>query len=321
MRTRVLWENANWQTNLERTSPLSQRMAESTGPNPITHFFSVDVEEYFQVSAFERHVARESWTTYPDRLLGSMDWILDALGRRSMSGTFFTLGWIAQHRPGIVRRIADAGHEVASHGFWHRRVTTMTPDEFREDVRTSKDLLEQLSGKRVLGFRAPTFSIVPGHEWALEILAEEGYIYDSSLFPVARSGYGYPNITPAPHRFMLPNGETILELPMTMARVLGAGIPASGGGWFRQFPYAITHLAFAQRSRAGVPAMFYIHPWEIDPSQPRMQVSWLTRMRHYRGLDSTRDRLNRLLDEFNFTSVEREIEHLLALSSPAGAVV
>lgn len=268
-----------------------------------THFFTVDVEEYFQVSAFEPYAPRDRWPSFEPRLDQSMDWLLETLARAGVTGTFFTLGWVARNRPGIVKRIAAAGHEVASHGFWHRRITTLSPAEFRQDLRDAKDALEQESGQPVRGFRAPSFSIVPGGEWALEILAEEGHTYDSSLFPFGRKGYGYPGVMLDPHTLVLPNGSSIYEFPMTMAHMLGRKVPASGGGWFRQFPYGITRLAFAQHSEAKMPGMFYIHPWEVDPNQPRLKTNLVTRLRHYRGLGVTRERIERLLREFRFTSI------------------
>lgn len=286
---------------------------------PVEHYFTVDVEEYFHVNAFEPYVARDRWGGYPSRLEPQLDFLLDLLARHSAHGTFFTLGWVARHHPALVRRIAEAGHEVASHGYWHERVTTVTPDAFREDVRQSKDILESVAGTRVLGYRAPSFSIVPGREWALQVLSEEGFVYDSSLFPMRRRGYGYPDAPEIPHHFALRNGGSILELPMTMAHAGSLRIPAAGGGWFRQFPYALTRRAFAQRSAERMPGVFYIHPWEVDPDQPRIECSMITRLRHYRGIPRTRERLERLLGEFRFTSIARAIHGHVLLGSPGGS--
>jgi polysaccharide deacetylase family protein (PEP-CTERM system associated) len=291
---------------------------ENTAAQPVEHYFTVDVEEYFHVSAFERYVSRDDWNTLPSRLEPQLDYLLDLLARHSGHGTFFTLGWVADRYPALVRRISDAGHEVASHSYWHRRITTITPADFRDDLKTSKSSLEQATGRRVLGFRAPTFSIVPGREWALEILHEEGFTYDSSLFPVRRRGYGYPDSPLIPHHFGLRRGGSIIEIPMTMARIGRLRIPASGGGWFRQFPYAVTRLAFQQRSEERIPAVFYIHPWEVDPDQPRVNCPPITRLRHYRGIEKTRDRLERLFGEFRFTSIARGLQ-LSGASSATGA--
>src|SRR5687768_12225022 len=271
------------------------------------HIFSVDLEEYFQVNAFEGTVTRPSWESYPSRVERSTDLLLDLLSRRSATATFFSLGWIAERHPSLVRKIADAGHEIASHGWWHRSVTTLTREEFRTDLRDSRAILEDTAGQTVRGFRAPTYSIVPGIEWALDVLLEEGFTYDSSLFPIRRSGYGYPGVHPFPHHIVRPGG-TLLELPPATTVFAGVRLPAAGGGYFRQFPYALTRRAMLEHGRHRSPGMFYIHPWEVDPGQPRMPVSWLTRIRHYRGLAQTLPRLERLLTEFRFASVARWLE-------------
>src|SRR3982751_5378853 len=182
------------------------------------HFFTVDVEEYFQVKALEAVVSRDQWLTHPSRVAGSVDLLLAALARSGVSGTFFILGWLAKYRPQVVRSIAAAGHEIASHGFAHERVTSMTPRAFREDVRSSKKALEDLTGRVVLGYRAPSFSIIPGYEWAFDVLIEEGYRYDSSLFPIRRRGYGYPAAQSATHVLQRPSGE-LVEFPLTTTRI------------------------------------------------------------------------------------------------------
>ncbi len=266
------------------------------------HFFSVDVEEYFQVSAFEGVVSRADWTTLPSRVGECVERMLTLMERHRATGTFFTLGWIAERYPALVRRIADAGHEVASHGWSHRRVSTLTPDQFRDEVRSSKEVLEDVTGQPVLGFRAPSFSILPGGEWAFDILVEEGYAYDSSLFPIHRPGYGYPDAPRFPHVLDRTAGP-LLEFPMTTTVMGGMRIPASGGGYFRHFPYSITRRAFREHTEAGIPAMFYIHPWEMDVGQPRLRAPLLTRVRHYAGIGRTEGRLDRLLSEFRFTSI------------------
>lgn len=269
---------------------------------PVPHFFSVDVEDYFQVNAFEGTVARSQWDSYPSRVERNMDRLLELLNRKQVLGTFFTLGWVASKFPGLVRQVAAAGHEIASHGFWHRKVTELTPEEFREEVRTSRALLEDVSGQRVHGFRAPSFSIVPGKEWAFDVLLEEGYGYDSSLFPIRRPGYGYPGAERAPHLIRRPSG-TLLELPLATWNVAGLQVPAAGGGYFRQFPYGLFQRTFRELTSKGITGMFYVHPWEIDPDQPRLPVSLMARVRHYTGLHRTMPRLERLLSEFRFTSV------------------
>ena len=270
----------------------------------MTHIFSVDLEEYFQVHAFESSIPRDDWNRLPSRVEANADILLELLSRHDTLATFFTLGWIADRHPSLVRRIADQGHEIASHGWWHRRVTRCTEIEFRSEVVDSRAILEDVSGRRVYGHRAPSFSIIRGTEWAFDVLIEAGYTYDSSIFPVRRGDYGYPGASLDAERIERPAGA-ILELPLTTTRLAGLRLPAAGGGYFRQLPYALTRRAFAEQSRRDRPGMFYVHPWEVDPDQPRLAVPWLARLRHYRGLRRTLPRLERLLSEFRFTSVER----------------
>ncbi|MGH7703638.1 MAG: XrtA system polysaccharide deacetylase [Gemmatimonadales bacterium] len=276
-------------------------MANATSP----HIFSVDVEEHFQVSAFEPWIQRSEWDAQPSRVERNVGILLDLLAEHGTLATFFTLGWVARKYPDLVRRIAEAGHEVASHSWWHRRVTQLTPERFREEVSTSKAVLEDVTGQPVVGFRAPSFSIVAGTEWAFDVLLEEGYRYDSSLFPVRRPGYGYSSAPGVPHMIHRAAGA-LLEIPMTTFLWCGLRLPAAGGGYFRQLPYWWTRRAFVEHTERGLTGMFYIHPWEVDPDQPRVVVPPLTRVRHYRGLDRTLPRLRRLLEEFRFTSVARK---------------
>ena len=270
----------------------------------IEHVFTVDVEDYFQVYAFEGVVDRSQWDHFSTRVVRNTEVILELLDRHSVSGTFFTLGWVAKKHPELVRRIADAGHEIASHGWWHRKVTSLTRDEFREDCYSSRAILEQVSGQAVQGYRAPSFSIIPGLEWAFDVLLETGYRYDSSLFPIRRMNYGYPKTPPIPHLIPREAGD-LIEFPLAMTRIGKRQIPAAGGGYFRQFPYVVTRRGFRQYTQANISGVFYIHPWEVDPEQPRLPVSWLTQVRHYRNLHRTLPRLDRLLSEFRFTSIAR----------------
>lgn len=267
-----------------------------------SHFFTVDVEEYFQVKALESAVSRDQWLSCPSRLARSIDALLHKLDRHSVRGTFFVLGWIAEHRPEVVLAISDAGHEIASHGFWHERVTALDPDAFREDVRSSKQILEDLTGAEVVGYRAPSFSIIPGWEWAFDVLLEEGYRYDSSLFPIRRRGYGYPDSPRIPHVIQRQAGR-LAEFPLATTNFFRYPVPAAGGGYLRQFPLAIIRRAFREASEQGEPATFYIHPWEIDPGQPRLPVSALNRLRHYRGLADAMERIDLILEEFSFTTI------------------
>lgn len=281
------------------------------------HHFTVDVEEYFHVSAFERHVPRASWEGRERRLARTMPWLLDQLAGAGARGTFFVLGVVGRSDPEVVRAIAAAGHEIASHGWDHRRVTELDPPAFRAQVRDSRALLEDLAGTGVNGYRAPSFSIVPGREWALEILVEEGYRYDSSLYPVRRPGYGYPGGARGMHTIPTPAGE-IVELPPATLRLGGANFPAGGGGTFRQLPLAFTRAALRDCAGRGEPGTFYIHPWELDPDQPRIPgLPRLTRIRHYRGLDRARGRIDALLREFRFRSIaESLLPGALVMGSP-----
>jgi polysaccharide deacetylase family protein (PEP-CTERM system associated) len=284
------------------SAPLDTPLLPSMHPNTTSHFFTVDVEEYFQVRALESAVSREEWISRPSRLAGSIDDLLQRLDRYGARGTFFVLGWIAEHRPEIVHAIAAAGHEIASHGFWHERVTALDRDAFREDVRSSKQTLEDLIGIEIVGYRAPSFSIIPGWEWAFDVLIEEGYRYDSSLFPIRRRGYGYPNSPRIAHVIQRAGGR-LAEFPLATTSILRYPIPAAGGGYLRQFPLAIIRRAFREATERDEPATFYIHPWEIDPDQPRLPVSALNRLRHYRGLAGTLGRIDDLLEEFSFDAI------------------
>ena len=266
------------------------------------HHFTVDVEEWFQVSAFEGWLDRASWSDFESRIAYGLDPLLDLLARAGAKATFFVLGWIAERHPARVREIASAGHEIASHGWAHRRITDQEPEEFRTRVRRAKRTLEDVTGRAVIGFRAPSFSIVPGREWALDVLIEEGHRYDSSLFPVWRRGYGYADVQRDPHWIARPAGR-IVELPPATLRISGLNLPAAGGAYFRLLPYALVRRALVAAERRSVSATFYIHPWELDDSQPRLTVPLSTRLRHYGRLSTTRVRLSRLLDEFRFSSI------------------
>ena len=279
------------------------------------HCFTVDVEEHYQVSAFEGVISRADWPRQESRVERNVDRLLAMLDRHRTIGTFFVLGCVADRHPELVRRIASAGHEIASHGQDHRRVTHQTPDEFRESVRRSKAVLEEISGAPVLGFRAPSFSIVPGKEWAFDILLEEGYRYDSSIFPIRRSAaYGYPAAPRDPYTIEREAGS-LLEFPLTTLRRAGWNVPASGGAYFRIFPYALMRAALLDCASRGTPGVFYVHPWEIDPRQPRIPAPVTSRLRHYWGLDRTLGRMDRMLTEFRFGPIAEHVEALAAVSS------
>ena len=276
----------------------------------VAHHFTIDVEEYFQVAAFDPYIARSTWKDFESRVARQMAVLLTLLARRNVRATCFVVGWVAERQPELIRTIARAGHEIASHGWDHKRVTTLSPAQFRDSIRRSKQLLEEIAGVPVVGFRAPNFSIVHGREWALDILIEEGYHYDSSLFPIRRRGYGYAAGQTDPHWIVRPAG-LLAEIPPTTLQWAGLRLPAAGGAYFRLFPYGVVRAALRQCERRGKPGTFYIHPWEVDPDQPRVAVSWATRVRHYGGLRRTHGRLERLLDEFQFAPIGRT---MLALS-------
>jgi polysaccharide deacetylase family protein (PEP-CTERM system associated) len=267
-----------------------------------THAFTVDVEDYFHVSAFAAHVDRATWSTLESRVERNTDVLLELLAGADTTATFFVLGWVAEHHPRIVRRIAAAGHEVASHGYAHIRVTEQTPTQFASDIGRAKSLLEDITGEPVLGYRAPSFSIIPETEWALPLLVEAGHRYDSSRFPIRRRGYGSPNVKISAHLVNTASGP-LWEIPLSVVRALGTSLPVAGGGWFRQFPEWVTSFGLRSLQNDGRPGVFYIHPWEIDGAQPRIDVPFLTRIRHYRGVNSCEGRLRRLLTEFSFNSI------------------
>lgn len=283
----------------------------------IRHHFTVDVEEYFQVLALASHIPRDAWEDVPSRLEAPVDRLLELLSEHEAGATFFVLGWIAERHPDLVRRIAAAGHEVASHGQDHRRVTELAPKEFRESVRGSREILQEITGRPVLGYRAPSYSITRGMEWALEILAEEGYHYDSSLFPVRRNGYGYPGGQRGPYGLAL-GPRPLMEFPPATARLAGTTLPAGGGAYLRLLPYALVRQGLRQAERSGYPGTFYIHPWELDPEQPRLDVPLATRLRHYGGLRRTEPRVRKLLGEFRFQSIAATLAYRQTDRSSAG---
>ncbi len=263
---------------------------------------TVDVEDYFQVSAFERHISRAQWERFPSRVERNTDRILDLFSEHEVRGTFFVLGWIAERHPGLIRRIADADHEIASHGYEHVRIFRQRPREFREDVTRTKKLLEDLSGCEVRGYRAASFSIRKDTLWSVEILQEVGYRYSSSIYPVHHDLYGIPNAPRFPFRH---DGNGLLEIPITTVKVLDQNLPVGGGGYFRIYPYGFFRRALSRVNRdEGQSAVFYFHPWEIDPDQPRQRVGLKARFRHYVNLHRTESRLRRLLVDFRWGRVD-----------------
>lgn len=283
------------------------------GSRVVRHLFTVDVEEHFQVSAFEGVVRREDWRHHESRVERNVDRLLALMDEHATVGTFFVLGCVSERNARLVERIVGAGHEIASHGQDHRRATHQTPDEFRESVRRSKAVLEDAGGRKVVGFRAPSFSIVPGGDWAFDILLEEGYRYDSSLFPFRRSAqYGYATAQRTPHWIERPAGR-LFEIPLTTLRRAAWNLPAGGGAYFRLFPYALTRKAFGDCEARQTPGVFYVHPWELDPEQPRIAAPMSSRFRHYWGLDRTAERIRRMLADFRFGTIADHLDTVAAL--------
>ena len=270
---------------------------------PIVNALTVDVEDYFQVSAFEPHIARSDWDTLPCRVEANVDRILGLLDDHGAHATFFTLGWVAERYPALVRRVADAGHEVASHGSAHRRAHEQPRDEFEDDIARAKALLEDVTGMPVQGYRAPSFSVGPSNAWAFDCIASAGYRYSSSVYPIRHDHYGAPQSPRFPHE-VTPG---LIELPVATVRMLNSNWPAGGGGYFRLLPYEVSRWSIARiNSVDRQPAMFYFHPWELDPGQPRVAgVSAKTRFRHYLNLGRTEARLTRLLRDFRWDRVDR----------------
>jgi polysaccharide deacetylase family protein (PEP-CTERM system associated) len=273
----------------------------TTERKQVLHHFTVDVEEYFQVLALEPFIPRSRWATMPQRLQIGLARLLDLLGEHDARATFFVLGWVADQAPALVAEIVSRGHEVGSHGSDHRRVPTMTRDEFRESVRSSKRRLEDVTGCAVFGYRAPNFSIPPDAEWALDILVEEGYRYDSSLFP-GRRGRSGAMTQRDPHQLTLASG-TLYEVPPATLEIARVVLPAGGGAYFRHLPYGLVSSALVSAERRGMPGTFYIHPWELDHEQPKIRASFLPTLRHYGGLTRTEPRLRRLLSTFRFQPI------------------
>ncbi|PKO80520.1 MAG: polysaccharide deacetylase family protein [Betaproteobacteria bacterium HGW-Betaproteobacteria-13] len=252
----------------------------------IINALTIDVEDYFQVSALAPHFPRKNWDAVPCRVERNVDLILDLLDQRGAKATFFTLGWVAERYPQLVRRIAEGGHEVASHGYSHERASAMTPKAFLADIALAKAVLEDIAGKKVTGYRAPSFSIGMQNLWAHDTIAEAGYVYSSSVYPVKHDHYGIPDAPRFP--YLLASG--LMEVPVTTMRLLGRNWPAGGGGYFRLLPYAVSRWQIARVNRDDKrPAIFYFHPWEVDPG-----------FRHYVNLSRTENRLKRLLGDFNW---------------------
>jgi polysaccharide deacetylase family protein (PEP-CTERM system associated) len=271
---------------------------------------SIDVEDWFHPEALRGRVRREDWDRYEPRAGRNVGALLELLDAAGVRATFFVLGWVAEREPGLVPRLAAAGHEVASHGHEHRMITQQTPAEFGADLRRSLHVLRAQSGQPVRGYRAPSFSVVRDTLWALDILMDHGIEYDSSIFPVHHDRYGIPEAPRAPHRVRERRGEVLWELPPVTLRAGGRNLPAAGGGYLRLLPYAWSALAIRRLETAGLPAVVYTHPWEYDVQQPRFSLPPLRAMRHYAGIGGNAARLRRLLRDFRFGTCAEVVDEL-----------
>ena len=270
---------------------------------------TIDVEDYYQVSAFESVVPLADWERYESRVEKNTHRILDLLDAHTTTATFFVLGWVAERHPGLIHTLVARGHEVASHGYAHRRVYTQTPAQFRTETRRSKCLLEDTLGHPIRGYRAASYSITMHSLWALEVLREEGFVYDSSIFPIRHDLYGIPSHPRFCHMIPGQSDAPLVEFPLSTLRLGGTNFPIAGGGYLRLFPYAYTRwgLRYLNR-REGQPAVVYLHPWELDPEQPRLPAGTLSRFRHYTNLHRMEERFVRLLQDFSFGTMSEVLQ-------------
>jgi len=275
----------------------------------ITHAMTVDVEDYYQVAAFFDVVKPEDWDQWPPRVEANTDRLLRLFDDAGLKATFFVLGWVAERHPELVKRIHAGGHEIASHGYSHQFIYRQQPEVFREETRRSKQILEDLTGEPITGYRAASYSITRQSLWALDILAELGFSWDSSIFPTRHDNYGIPGSPEQPYRIITRGGAELTEFPLTTAKVLGQSVPAAGGGYFRQYPYALSRWLFRRASNNGTkPQIFYLHPWEIDPDQPRIpDAKWFSRFRHYTNLHRCLPRLERMIEDFPFGTISQSL--------------
>lgn len=276
---------------------------------------TIDVEDYYHATAFEKRIDRRQWDDYPSRVTPNTHRILQLLDRHQVRATFFILGWVAHRFPSLVRAIADAGHEVGCHSYWHRLIYRMTPEEFHADLKQGRAVLEDVLGSPVTAYRAPCFSITRQSLWALDILREEGFQYDSSIFPIRHDRYGIPDANPLPHR-LADAPQEMWEFPPSVVRLWKANLPIAGGGYFRLYPVRWTAHCIRRLQRLGRPFMFYIHPWELDPSQPRLPGSLIARWRHYLNLSSTERKLDWLLRQFRFGCLSESLRSFISSRDP-----
>jgi len=300
-------------TSMNKTLPKPASTAPATrvdgSAQSILNALTVDVEDYYQVTGFENCVYRAEWDQLESRVVDSTQVILELLASRGVHGTFFILGWVAERYPALVRAIRAAGHEIGCHGFWHRVVYQQAPEEFRHDLRRARDVLQDVIGLPVTAFRAPCFSITRRSLWALDILIEEGFTCDSSVFPTVHDRYGLPDAPLQPHRIRRPAGS-LWEFPLPVYRRLGHPWPIGGGGYLRLYPYALTRYGLRSINTQGRPFAVYVHPWELDPDQPQFSPGPVQAFRHYVNLGRTKSRLEKLLQDFRFGTMQEALTEL-----------
>lgn len=276
---------------------------------------TVDVEDYFHVAALAEVIPRERWDSMEYRAEASTRRLLALFAEFGVSATFFVLGWVAKRSPQLVRDIHEAGHEVACHGMSHKLIYEQTPEEFATETADSKKLLEDITGAAVEGYRAASWSITRQSLWALDVIHDLGFKYDSSVFPIHHDRYGIPGAPHRPGTLSTPNGHSLVEFPPSTVSMLATRLPVAGGGYFRLLPYAVTQSGLRRINREGRPFIFYLHPWEVDPTQPRFNARWLSRFRHYTNLDRTEPRLRKLLGEFECGTVSSVLSDLGLLAA------
>ena len=274
----------------------------------IQNALTVDVEDYFHVSAFADAIKRSDWDACQLRVENNTQRLLDLFDTHGISATFFVLGWVAERLPELVEEISNRGHEVACHGYSHQLVYNQKPRDFRDETLRARDLLEDIIQRPVRGYRAASYSITEQSRWALDILVEAGFVYDSSIFPVRHDRYGIPGAPEHPHVLETPAGHRLVEFPLSTVKLFGICLPIAGGGYFRLYPYALSRSGLRHINRNNRPFIFYLHPWEIDTEQPRVSADWLSRFRHYNNLRRCETRLQRLLADFRFGTVEQVLE-------------
>lgn len=295
------------------SSPITRaRLVPSRFPRPLPDALSVDVEDYFHVEAFHDRISSESWPSHPSRVVDNTRRVLDLLGRHGTKATFFVLGWVAERFPQIVREIVAAGHEVACHSYWHRCIWHLSPDEFRADTRRARAAIEDAGGQAVVGYRAPSFSVVEQSLWALEILSQEGFLYDSSVFPIHHDVYGMPHAPQAPFEWACGEGCHLFEFPPTTVRLGPWNLPAAGGGYLRILPEWYTRWAFRKARREGRGLVLYFHPWEVDPHQPRLRGRARSMFRHYFHISRMEGRIAKVLATSHFAPLRECLDQAMA---------